>query len=149
MDIEARKISIIQHILNIDNEFFVKELETKLAQLLPAYQSVLEEQKKIAKKAVAAKNIKVLSEEESTLLLKINEGLPADIQNRYHDLSIKNVQETLTEAEHQELLKLIPQVEAKNIERLKYLIALAQLWKMSVDDVMKKLEIQTPPVIHV
>jgi len=109
----------------------------------------LEEQKKIAKKAVAAKNIKVLSEEESTLLLKINEGLPADIQNRYHDLSIKNVQETLTEAEHQELLKLIPQVEAKNIERLKYLIALAQLWKMSVDDVMKKLEIQTPPVIHV
>lgn len=149
MNIEARKISIIQHVLSIDNDSFIKELETKLAQLLPAYQSALEEQQKIAKKATAAKTIKALTEEESALLLKINEGLPADIQNRYHDLSIKNVKETLTEAEHQELLKLIPQVEAKNVERLKYLIALAQLWKMSVDDVMKKLEIQTPPVIHV
>jgi len=43
----------------------------------------------------------------------------------------------------------VPQVEAKSVERLKYLIALAQLWNMSVDAVMEKLEIKTPPVIHV
>lgn len=48
MNIEARKISIIQQILNIDNDYFVKELEAMMAQLLPKYQPVLDNDKPIA-----------------------------------------------------------------------------------------------------
>lgn len=50
---------------------------------------------------------------------------------------------------HQELLELIPTVESKSVERLKYLVELSLLWDMSVDAVMEKLEIKTPLVIHV
>jgi len=34
MNIETRKLSIIQQILSIDNDYFIKELETKIAQIL-------------------------------------------------------------------------------------------------------------------
>ena len=39
MDIEARKIALVKQILNIENERFIKELEAKLLQLFPKYQS--------------------------------------------------------------------------------------------------------------
>ena len=35
MNIEARKIAIVKEILSIENEFFIKELEAKLVQLIP------------------------------------------------------------------------------------------------------------------
>lgn len=149
MNIEAKKISIIQQILNVNDVSFIKELEIKVAQLVTKYQplGIVEE---VAKENVESEEIvNNLSKEESELLLKINEGLPLEIQKRYNDLSDKSVRETLTEAEHQELLTLIPKVESKSVERLRYLVELSQLWNMSVDAVMEKLEIKTPPVIHV
>jgi len=149
MNIEARKISIIQQILNVDDVSFIKELEIKIAQLLPKYQPSSNEQEIIEVDTNEEKHLTVLSDEESILLLKINEGLPSEIQQRYNDLSLKSVNETLTEIEHQELLELLPKVEGKSVERLKYLVELSQLWDMSVDAVMEKLEIKTPPVIYV
>ena len=149
MNIEAKKISIIQQILNIDDISFIKELEVKIAQLLPKYQTSSNEEKMTEVNTTEQKPVTALSEEESILLLKINEGFPPEIQKRYNDLSAKSVHENLTEAEHQELLELIPRVESKSVERLKYLVELSLLWDMSVDAVMEKLEIKTPPVIHV
>lgn len=130
MNIQTTKLELIKMIADVQSE----QLLNTLVQLL----------KKDSKQVVPS-----LSEQESALLLKINEGLPTEIQARYNELSLKSVQKKLTNKEHQELLAIIPQVEAKTVERLKYLIELAQLWNMTVDAVMEKLELQTPPVIHV
>lgn len=136
MNIQTTKLEIIKIIADVQSEPLLNNLLQLLKQEVP-------------KTAVAKKTPKpALSEEVSALLLKINEGLPKEIQERYNALSLKTVQETLSTAEHEELLKLVPKVEAKTVERLTYLVELAQLWKMSVDEVMEKLDIQTPPVIH-
>lgn len=136
MNIEAKKLSIIQQILSIDNANIIQELEVKIAQLVHKTQN-------------EPQTLSTLSEEVSSLILKINEGLPKKIQKQYSDLSLKSVQGTLTVKEQEALLILIPKVEKKTVERLKYLIELSQLWDMSVDEVMEKLEIHPPNVIHV
>lgn len=89
-----------------------------------------------------------LSREETGLLLKINEGLPEEVQLRYNELLAKLTSETITEPERQELLELPPRVEAKNAERLQYLVELAQLWSTTVDEAMDRLGIKPPPIIQ-
>lgn len=133
MSIQATKLELIKIITDIQSEELLERLKLFLQ----------ETGEPTGKKAP------VLTEAESRLLLKINEGLLEEVQLRYHELTTKSVEETLTEEEHQELLGLIPQVEAKSAERLKYLIELATLWKVSVDEVMARLGITPPPVIHV
>ena len=63
-------------------------------------------------------------------------------------LFTKSVKETISAEERTELLTMVPIAEKWSVERLEYLIELSQLWETSVDEVMKKLNIQTPPVIH-
>ncbi len=93
---------------------------------------------------VAKKKAPNIPKREAILLEKINEGLPIEIQEEYHTLLEKSANETLTESEHKRLLKLIPLAEAKQVERLKYLIELAQLRNITVDELMEHLGI-TPP----
>ena len=92
--------------------------------------------------------MEAFSEEVSALILKINEGLPENVQLRYNELIQRSVEGNLSKAEHLELTELIPKIEAKNVERLSYLVELAALWKCSIDEVMERLHIQTPPIIH-
>lgn len=132
MSIQRTKLELIKMIMNIQSEELLERLKLFLQQT----------------GGPTDKEAPVLTEAESRLLLKINEDLPEEVQIRYHELTTKSVEETLTEEEHQELLGLIPQVEAKSAERLKYLIELAALWKVSVDEVMDRLGITPPPVIH-
>lgn len=91
---------------------------------------------------------KKLSEEEEQFLVKINDGLPEQVQLRYNELLSKQAEETITEAEHEELMRSAPQAEAKTVERMKHLIELARLWQTTVDEVMERLGIKPPPVIH-
>ena len=93
---------------------------------------------------VAQKKAPNIPKREAYLLQEINEGLPIEEQQQYRDLVAKSADEDLTESEHQQLLELIPKVEAKQVERLKYLVELAQLRKISVDELMKHLGV-TPP----
>ena len=88
-----------------------------------------------------------LSRRESELLMKINRGLSAEVQRRYDELMDKLRNETITSAERQELLQLIDQIEQADAERLQYLIELAQLRNVSVEELMAQLGIQ-PPAIH-
>ncbi len=88
-----------------------------------------------------------LSRRESELLMKINQGLSAEVQRRYDELMDKLRNETITSAERQELLRLIDQIEQADAERLQYLIELAQLRNVSVEELMAQLGIQ-PPAIH-
>ena len=69
------------------------------------------------------------------------------MHEKYRKLIKKSVDETLTEEEHRELVELIPVVEAKQVERLKYLVELAQLRTTSVDDLMEQLGISPPEYV--
>ncbi len=81
-------------------------------------------------------------------MLKINEVLSEANQLRYNDLLKKLNQGRLTEMERQEFLQLTSLVEAKSAERLKNLVQLAWLWNTTTEEVMDRLGIKPPPVIH-
>lgn len=86
----------------------------------------------------------VLSEAESGLLLKINRGIPESLQKRYNALVVKRQSETLSKKEYDELLRLTSRIERLEVERMKYLVALARLRKKSLTVLMRDLGIKTP-----
>lgn len=86
----------------------------------------------------------VLSEAESGLLLKINRGIPESLQKRYNALVVKRQSETLSKKEYDELLRLTSRIERLDVERMKYLVALARLRKKSLTVLMRDLGIKTP-----
>ncbi|MEZ4731542.1 MAG: hypothetical protein R3E79_30860 [Caldilineaceae bacterium] len=85
-----------------------------------------------------------LPQAESELLIKINQGLPGEVRTRFAELNEKRRAETLIEEEHTELLQLIDQIEAHDVERVKNLGKLAQLRNVPVRTLMKQLGIQRP-----
>jgi hypothetical protein len=84
-----------------------------------------------------------LMQQESELLLKINQGISVDIQNYYNDLIAKREAETLTDEEHRELLSLTEQIEKQQAQRIEYLVELANLRGISLNALMENLGIQT------
>lgn len=85
-----------------------------------------------------------LSKAESELLLKINQGITPETQQRYDDLIIKRKDETLTQEEHAELLELIDHTEKLNAKRIGYLSELATKRRTSLSTVLKDLNIPAP-----
>jgi hypothetical protein len=85
-----------------------------------------------------------LSETESDLLLKINRGVPETLQKRYNALIAKRQAETLSKKEHDELLRMTSRIERLDVERMKYLVALARLRKKSLTTLMRELGIKAP-----
>jgi hypothetical protein len=95
----------------------------------------------------ARRKTQVLPEEEAQLLLKINQGVPADVRARYESLRQKREAETLTDAEYNALIQLSNQIEKIGAQRLEALASLAQLRQVSLLDLMETLGIQ--PVSYV
>ncbi len=58
----------------------------------------------------------------------------------------KRRSETLSHAEHEELLSLTDDVEKWQAERVGYLVRLAELRGLSLTDLMDDLGIEPPPV---
>lgn len=87
-----------------------------------------------------------LSAEETELLQKINHGLPATLDSRRQELDAKRRADALTDLEHEELLRLIDDVEALQVERLENLVTLAQVRRTSLPKLMDDLGIQPPSV---
>ncbi len=87
-----------------------------------------------------------LSTEETELLRKINRGLLPGVDQRWRELNAKRRAADLTAAEHEELLGLIDQVEAVQVERVANLVALAQLRGTSLLELMDDLGLEPPPV---
>jgi hypothetical protein len=81
---------------------------------------------------------------ESELLLKINEGVSPDIQQRYDELIARRRAEKLTPDEYDELLRLTGQVEAVNVQRVECLAELARLRNTTLTALMQDLGIQEP-----
>lgn len=92
----------------------------------------------------AERSAPVLPAAESELLLKINHPVPDDLQRRYDELLARRDARTLTSEEHQELLALTDQVEILEAERMKHLIELAQLRRITLDELMNQLGLQPP-----
>jgi hypothetical protein len=85
-----------------------------------------------------------LPHNEAELLRKINEGLPAAMQQRYDQLIAKRRAETLSDDAHAELLRLTESSEELMTRRVGYLVELAQLRQTTLKDLMRDLGIQTP-----
>ncbi len=93
---------------------------------------------------VAGRKAPSLPQNEAELLQKINQGFPQEIQQRYCSLVTRRKSETLTDAEHAELLRLTDQVEHLEKQRIEYLAELAQLRRTTLNQVMQQLGIQPP-----
>jgi hypothetical protein len=85
-----------------------------------------------------------LPKDETELLQQINRGVPAEVRRRYEELNGKLHDEMITPDEHQELLKLIEQIELADAERMRHLIDLAQLRQVSLDTLLDQLGIRRP-----
>ena len=83
-----------------------------------------------------------LPKDEANLLLKINQGLPANLQKRYQKLLAARNAETLSTDEQAELLHLTDQIEKQDAKRVQYMADLACLRKTSLTALMEELEIQ-------
>jgi hypothetical protein len=83
-----------------------------------------------------------VSASEADILLRINAGLPEQVQHRSRELSDKRQAETLTADEHSELLRLTEEVERREADRVAALTELAQLRRTSLAAVMGQLGIR-------
>ncbi len=127
--------------LQIETQVSSEDLLKAVAQLSS---SELEQFMSLALVLRARRKAPSLPRSESELLLKINRGLPVNVQQRFDALIIKREAEILSAEEHNELLSLTQEVEALQVERLKYLSELAQLRKTSLSKLMDELQIATP-----
>jgi len=85
-----------------------------------------------------------LSAKESELLMKINQGLPAEVQARLNALAGKRRAGMLTSEEHRELLGLVNQLENAEAKRVEALGELAYLRGIAVTTLMQNLGIRPP-----
>jgi len=92
----------------------------------------------------AQRQVHILSQPEAQLLVKINQGLPPEIQKRYDELIAKRREESLTPDEYDELLRLSDQSENMEALRMQYLMELAGYRKVSVTELMKSIRIRPP-----
>ncbi len=92
--------------------------------------------------AKASQRVPTLSERESELLLKINQGLPPTDARRMKALIAKRQSYTISEVELQELIRLTDESERLNVERLRHLLELAHLRGVTLDEVMAQLGIK-------
>ncbi len=83
---------------------------------------------------------------DSELLARINRGFPEAFWNRYRKLVARRRAETLTRKEQQELIGMSDQLEAMRVERLQYLMKLAQRRQTAVDALMTELDLRPTAV---
>jgi hypothetical protein len=83
-----------------------------------------------------------LSQEEVSLLQKINQGLPEATWQEYQELIAKRRAETLTPAEHARLIALSDSISEAHTERMVHVAELARLRQISLKALMKQLGIQ-------
>lgn len=95
----------------------------------------------------AKKTTPHLSQRETELLKKINEGIPPEISQPLQTLRAKLEDETITETEHAELLRLVDEVEMFDGERLTWLIELAHLRNQTLTQLIDALDLH-PKYVH-
>ena len=92
----------------------------------------------------AQRLVQKLSQSEAQFIMKINQGLPAEVQKRYDELVDKRRDESLSSEEYGELLRLTNQIENLEAQRMQYLSELARYRKVSLTELMENLGIRPP-----
>jgi hypothetical protein len=77
--------------------------------------------------------------------MKITQGLPPATQQKLDELIAKRQTQTLTPEEHQELIRLTEDIEKSDAKRLQYLLELAALRNLSLDELTRQLGIHPIP----
>jgi hypothetical protein len=85
-----------------------------------------------------------LSEMESALLVRINQGLPSDLRARLSLLRDRREDDTITDAEYEDLTQLTDRAEELHAERMAALVELATLRGVSLSVLMHQLGIHLP-----
>src|SRR5262245_25467851 len=93
----------------------------------------------------AARTAGSASPVEAQLVERIHHAVPEELLRRSRELDAKRRAETLTPAEHVELLHLTDEIEHRSAERVWALGKLARLRKKPLDAVMEEFGIQPPP----
>lgn len=101
--------------------------------------TALEEVLQQVSRLLARRKAPSVPQREVELLQQISSYLPPAMRARYHELNTKLHDEVMTEAEHQEFLTLVDQVELADARRLQYLIELTQLRGVSLATLMTQL----------
>ena len=83
---------------------------------------------------------------EADLLTRINRGFPEVFWDRYRQLIARHRAESMTPEEQQEAIGMSDELEAWRVERLQYLIKLAEMRHTSVDALMQKMGLRPIPV---
>lgn len=94
---------------------------------------------------IAPTSEQVTIDEETLLLTKINAGVSGEMWDRFYQLIEKRDDNLLSEEEYQELITLTEDIEMANVKRIEYLIELAKLRKIGLEEVMAQLGIETLP----
>ncbi len=92
----------------------------------------------------AQRNAPRLSATESALLMRINQGLGADLCARITTLRRQREEETISDTEYEELTRLTDRAEELHAERMAALVELAQLRGVSLPVLMDQLGIHFP-----
>jgi|GEM_PF-1552909 len=82
---------------------------------------------------------------ESELLRRINTGFSDEFYTRLDNLIAKRQDDTLSSEEHAELMRMLDQVEARDVSRLYDLMALAQIRSTTVPQLVAALGIHPRP----
>ncbi len=94
-------------------EASVEQLLEAVSQLSP--DEILSFSEKVV--ALRAKHIAPhVDQDETELLLRINQTIPPNTKARYKTLSAKRDEETLTQAEYDELLAITEQIELQEVD---------------------------------
>jgi hypothetical protein len=116
---------------------FKQEADSKGLQLDNYLVLLLKQVAQTSKKAATPKQLA-----EADILKKINTGISEVEWTTYRKLNALRREERLTEQEHQTLIELGDKIEEANVERVKHLIALAQLRGVTVQKLMSDLGIK-------
>src|SRR5258708_4527615 len=101
------------------------------------------ELEKVARHVSRLRSRKATGQEarETSLLKIVRQRRSRDFQRRYQELMRKRQDESLTDAEYQELLRLTNEAEAFDTRRIKALAELAELRKTDLDTLMRELSL--------
>lgn len=89
-----------------------------------------------------------IASQEAPLIAIIERRLPPEEQTRLNTLRQRLADETITEAEHQELLAFIDPIEQMDAERVEAMIQLAQLRQVSLNIIIQEF-LPNPQKSHV
>jgi hypothetical protein len=95
----------------------------------------------------AERKAKRLSETESSLLARINTGLPANLRERMAFLKSKREDHSINDDEYAELTQLSDRAEELHAKRLTALVELAKYRGVGLSELMNQLGIHFPEYV--